>query len=126
MHYYFPGMIVGIILLQTAIVAPTLFKKLEFKQVGPVIRALWPKFFLLLSTLGSANLVDLYLHSNHSNIHYTIAGLTVVFSTICYAIIPATNRATDEGNQKRFKQLHKISVLLTVVILLMNIGYAFV
>ena len=126
MHYYFPGMIVGIILLQTAIVAPTLFKKLEFKQVGPVIRALWPKFFLLLSVLGVVTLIDLYFHNDPSDIHYMIAGLTVTFSTICYAIIPATNRATDEGNQKRFNLLHKISVLLTVVILLMNIGYAFV
>jgi hypothetical protein len=126
MHYYFPGMIVGFILLQTAIVAPTLFKKLDIKDFGVVIRALWPKFFICLTVLGVASVIDLYFHENPNVIHYGIAGSTALFALTCYLIIPATNRATDEGNQKLFNILHKISVYLTVVILLANIGYLFV
>ena len=126
MHYYFPGMIVGFILLQTAIVAPTLFKKLDIKDFGVVIRALWPKFFICLTVLGVASVVDLYFHDDPSVIHYGIAGSTALFALICYLIIPATNRATDEGDEKLFKILHKVSVYLTVIILLANIGYVFV
>ena len=126
MHFYFPGMIVGLIILQTAIVAPTLFKKLESEQVSTVIRALWPKFFIFLGILGIATIVDLYQHNNPSNVHYGIAGLTAIFAFICYAIIPATNRATDEGNKKKFNLLHRTSVLLTITILLMNIGFVLV
>ena len=126
MHYYFPGMIVGFILLQTAIVAPTLFKKLDIKDFGVVIRALWPKFFMWLTVFGAASVVDLYFHDDPSLIHYGIAGSTALFALICYLIIPATNRATDEGNEKLFKILHKVSVYLTVIILLANIGYVFV
>ena len=126
MHYYFPGMIVGFILLQTAIVAPTLFKKLDIKDFAVVIRALWPKFFMWLTVFGVASVVDLYFHDDPSLIHYGIAGSTAVFALICYLIIPATNRATDEGNEKLFKILHKVSVYLTVIILLANIGYVFV
>ena len=126
MHYYFPGMIVGFILLQTAIVAPTLFKKLDITDFGVVIRALWPKFFICLTVLGVASVVDLYFHDDPSLIHYGIAGSTALFALICYLIIPATNRATDEGNEKLFKILHKVSVYLTVIILLANIGYVFV
>ena len=126
MHYYFPGMIVGFILLQTAIVAPTLFKKLDIKDFGVVIRALWPKFFMWLTVFGVASVVDLYFHDDPSLIHYGIAGSTAVFALICYLIIPATNRATDEGNERLFKILHKVSVYLTVIILLANIGYVFV
>ena len=126
MHYYFPGMIVGFILLQTAIVAPTLFKKLDIKDFGVVIRALWPKFFICLTVLGVASVIDLYFHENPNVIHYGIAGSTALFALTCYLIIPATNRATDDGNQKLFNILHKISVYLTVVILLANIGYLFV
>ncbi len=126
MHYYFPGMIVGFILLQTAIVAPTLFKKLDIKDFGVVIRALWPKFFMWLTVFGVASVVDLYFHDNPSLIHYGIAGSTALFALICYLIIPATNRATDEGNERLFKILHKVSVYLTVIILLANIGYVFV
>ena len=126
MHYYFPGMIVGFILLQTAIVAPTLFKKLDIKDFGVVIRALWPKFFMWLTVFGVASVVDLYFHDDPSLVHYGIAGSTAVFALICYLIIPATNRATDEGNERLFKILHKVSVYLTVIILLANIGYVFV
>ena len=126
MHYYFPGMIVGFILLQTAIVAPTLFKKLDITDFGVVIRALWPKFFICLTVLGVASVVDLYFHDDPSLIHYGIAGSTALFALICYLIIPATNRATDEGDEKLFKILHKVSVYLTVIILLANIGYVFV
>ena len=126
MHYYFPGMIVGFILLQTAIVAPTLFKKLDIKDFGTVIRALWPKFFMWLTVFGAATIVTVYFDDHPSVIHYVIAGATTLFALTCYLIIPATNRATDEGNQKLFKILHKVSVSLTVIILLANIGYIFV
>jgi hypothetical protein len=125
MHYYFPGMIVGIILLQTSIVAPTLFKNLKIEEFGKVIRALWPKFFIFVSLLGGATLVSLYFEDSANAVHFLIAGATTVFAGVCYAIIPATNRATDEGNEKRFNILHKTSVYLTVIMLLGNIGYLF-
>ena len=126
MDLYFPGMIVGIIVLQTAIVAPTLFKNLDIKDFGKVIRALWPKFFVFLSVLGAATLVALFLEDAASTARYVIAGMTTLFAVVCYVIIPATNRATDEGNQKLFNILHKTSVYLTVIMLLMNIAYPFV
>lgn len=126
MDLYFPGMIVGIIVLQTAIVAPTLFKNLDIKDFGKVIRALWPKFFVFLSVLGAATLVALFLEDAASTARYVIAGMTTLFAVVCYAIIPATNRATDEGNQKLFDILHKTSVYLTVIMLLINIAYPFV
>ena len=125
MHYYFPGMIVGIILLQTSIVAPTLFKNLKIDEFGKVIRALWPKFFIFVSLLGGATLVSLYFEDSANAAHFMIAGATTVFAGVCYAIIPATNRATDEGNEKRFNILHKTSVYLTVIMLFGNIGYLF-
>ena len=106
MDLYFPGMIVGIIVLQTAIVAPTLFKNLDIKDFGKVIRALWPKFFVFLSVLGAATLVALFLEDAASTARYVIAGMTTLFAVVCYAIIPATNRATDEGNQKLFNILN--------------------
>ena len=126
MHYYFPGMIVGIIILQTSIVAPTLFKKLNIEDFGRAIRALWPKFFIMLAILGGASLVSLYFENDPTIPQYAISGSTTLFALICYAIIPATNRATDEGDQKKFNLLHKISVYLTVIMLFTNITFLFV
>jgi hypothetical protein len=35
-------------------------------------------------------------------------------------LIPMTNKSRDEGNEKTFKRLHLVSVLLTVAILILN------
>ena len=126
MHFYFPGMIVGIIILQTSIVAPTLFKKLEISDFGRAIRALWPKFFIMLTILGGITLAILHFGHDATLIEYSIAGATTLFAAVCYAISPATNRANDEGNQKKFNILHKTSVYLTVIMLLINIAFLFV
>ena len=71
-------------------------------------------------------MVSLYFEHDPTIPQYAISGSTTLFALICYAIIPATNRATDEGNQKKFNLLHKISVYLTVVMLLTNIAFLFV
>ncbi len=126
MHYYFPGMAVGLILMQTAIVARSLFKTLEINDFGRAIRDIWPKFFIALGTIGLASTISLISHDGAHTIHYIIAISTVIFSLICYLIIPATNNATDTGNKKLFSLLHRVSVSLTVIMLLSNIGFLFV
>ena len=126
MHYYFPGMAVGLILLQTAMVAPSLFRNLNIDDFGRAIRDLWPKFFLTLIVIGLLSSASSYLEDDSNTLHYYIGLTTVFLSVICYLIIPATNRATDEGNQKKFSILHRISVTSTFVILIINISFLFV
>ena len=126
LHYYFPGMAVGLILLQTAIVAPSLFRNLNIDDFGRAIRDLWPKFFLALIVIGLLSTASSYLEDDSNTLHYYIGLTTVFLSVICYLIIPATNRATDEGNQKKFSILHRISVTSTLVILIINISFLFV
>tara|TARA_Y100001980_G_C14516866_1_gene292176 strand:- start:619 stop:978 length:360 start_codon:yes stop_codon:yes gene_type:complete len=119
-------MAVGLILLQTAIVAPSLFRNLNIDDFGRAIRDLWPKFFLALIVIGSLSTASSYFDDEANLLHYSIGLTTVFLSVICYLIIPATNRATDEGNQKKFSILHRISVTSTLVILIINISFLFV
>ena len=125
MHFYFPGAIVGIIILQVSIIAPTLFRTLEMEEFGKAIRKIWPKFFILVTSIATIGLVSMLVTGDGNNIHLGIAGFTAVSASFCYAIIPATNRATDEGNKKKFDILHKLSVWLTVAMLLTNIAFLF-
>ena len=122
MNLYFAGVTVGIILIQTAIVAPSLSKTLSRDDFGVAIRAIWPKFFLLVAASGLGGVVSVWQLDNFSAPYMTIAASTVVLPLVCYALIPATNRATDTGNEGLFKRLHIISVLLTVAVLLGNVG----
>tara|TARA_B100001113_G_scaffold29868_1_gene21455 strand:+ start:4316 stop:4693 length:378 start_codon:yes stop_codon:yes gene_type:complete len=125
MHNYIPGTISGIILFQTAIIAPVLFKNLDIKDFGKVIRLIWPKFFAIIAVLGALSIGLTYGESG-TMIQMGIAVFTCVVSALCYAIIPATNRASDTGNQKKFDLLHKVSVYSTVLMLVGNIAYLFV
>tara|TARA_B100000579_G_scaffold139775_1_gene113611 strand:- start:139 stop:522 length:384 start_codon:yes stop_codon:yes gene_type:complete len=125
MYNFFPGLIVGAILLQVAIVAPSMFRTLDLANFGKAIRAIWPKFFAMIAILGMLSLITVYLSDDLSIYHTLIALVSVVLAVICYAIIPATNRATDEGDKKTFKLLHRISVGFTIILLIINIIFPF-
>ena len=125
MHDFFPGPIVGSIILKVAIIAPTMFKTLDSSNFGKAIRPLWPKFFAMVVVLSIFSLITVYLHSDLSVYHMIIAVSSIVLAAICYVIIPATNRATDNGDHKTFKILHRISVSFTVILLFLNIAFPF-
>ena len=125
MHDFFPGLIVGAIILKVAIIAPTMFKTLDSSNFGKAIRPLWPKFFAMVVVLSIFSLITVYLHSDLSVYHMIIAVSSIVLAAICYVIIPATNRATDNGDHKTFKILHSISVSFTVILLILNIAFPF-
>ena len=125
MHDFFPGLIVGAIILKVAIIAPTMFKTLDSSNFGKAIRPLWPKFFAMVVVLSVFSLITVYLHSDLSVYHMIIAVSSIVLAAICYVIIPATNRATDNGDHKTFKILHRISVSFTVILLILNIAFPF-
>ena len=126
MLVFFSGLIVGIILFQSAVLAPTLFQTLEMKEAGTLLRAIFPKFFVLLACIGFILLLHMFLYQEGITIiHYGIAVMSIVFPLICKVIIPATNKARDGGNEAMFKRLHKVSVILTVSVLCANISIIF-
>ena len=71
-----------------------------------------------------SSIVELLYEKNISTI--SISVLTVLMALLCYIIIPSTNSATDEGDKKKFKKLHSISVFTTLGILVLNISIFFI
>ena len=119
------GIICGIILLQTSVIAPSVFKYLDQNQMRDLLRAIFPKFFLYILLLASSSLVVGILDNVKFDIQTIIASLTIVLSILCYIIIPSTNEAKDKNNQNRFKFLHNLSVISTVIIFLTNLSLVF-
>ena len=119
------GIICGIILLQTSIIAPTVFKYLDQKQTRDLLRAIFPKFFLFIFILGLFSLIVGLLNDLNLDIQIIISLITVILSILCYLIIPATNIAKDSNDRKRFELLHKVSVVFTVIILISNFSWIF-
>ena len=119
------GIICGIILLQTSVIAPYAFKYLDQNQTRDLLRAIFPKFFLFILILTSLSLVASILDNIKFDIQTIIASLTLVLSILCYVIIPSTNEAKDKNDQNKFKFLHNISVISTVIILITNLSLVF-
>tara|TARA_B100001248_G_C27105664_1_gene329011 strand:- start:45 stop:434 length:390 start_codon:yes stop_codon:yes gene_type:complete len=124
LQIFLSGSISGVILFQTAIIAPSVFKVLSSENAAPFLRTIFPKLFIFVAVLSLVGLVLSLISSN-------ALGLIVFFVSllsmlICYYIVPNTNRARDEGNDKVFKKLHSVSVVLTMIVLLSNLLWVFI
>tara|TARA_B100000902_G_scaffold380543_1_gene416070 strand:+ start:436 stop:819 length:384 start_codon:yes stop_codon:yes gene_type:complete len=118
------GLIAGTILFHSAVVAPTVFRTLKEADASIFLRTIFPKFFLFLSFVSALNFFSAIIDDQTRIV--IGAALSTVLMGIAYAIIPMTNRSRDEGQKQRFKQLHRVSVLLTVLVLCINMSFIFI
>ena len=117
------GLICGVILFQTAIIAPSIFKVLSPDNAGPFLRTIFPKLFMFVAMLSIVGFVLSFISSNTTGLIVFFGSL--LFMLICYYIVPMTNRARDAGNDNAFKRLHTVSVVLTMIVLLSNLLWVF-
>ena len=120
MNNFFPGICCGIIIFQTAIVAPILALELKGNVFSSVVRTIWPRFFLSLAIASGCGLLVETFTNGSSIVRITVLSITIILPTICYGLIPATNAATDAGRERRFRTLHITSIVLTIFSLLFN------
>ena len=119
--YLCSGIIVGFILFQSVVNAPILFKNLEISAARPLLRAIFPILFKL-NTFLSAGLI-LLASLGTQNVNVLIASaVSLILSLLCVLAVPYTNRAADNGNQRAFKVWHTFSVVVTMIVLVANIG----
>ena len=113
---FLSGIIVGMIIFQSSVIAPTIFSTLDEKNAGKIIRNIFPKLFKIIAFMGFyMTIASILINSDLINqVAYII---TFLLMTINFLIIPATNKSRDEGNNKKFRFLHSISVLTTMLIL---------
>ena len=121
---FISGLISGMILFQTSVIAPSVFKTLSEEGASPFLRSIFPKLFLIILVLGAFQSVISVIQAS---ITLTIIGfITFISMLIAYLIVPATNKARDENDEKSFKRRHLTSVILTVIVLLANIAVIFI
>jgi len=113
------GASLGIIVFQSAVLAPLVFTQLKDGSSGPFLRALFPRFFLILAALGLAMALSGYFGDFARGA--VLGCVALVLALIAYALIPGTHRARDEGRTAAFKRLHLASVLLMLGIGVTNL-----
>ena len=117
------GLVAGTIVFHSAIVAPTVFRTLGERDASVFLRTIFPKFFLFLTLINVVNVLLALIDDQFGVM--VMAAISAVLMGIAYGIIPMTNRSRDEGLRQRFAELHRVSVLLTVAVLSINVVAAF-
>ena len=117
------GIICGIILFQSSIIAPTVFRVLDLEDAGAFLRKVFPRFFMLIMACSVLMLILVALSDSSDKSRFMLPVANLVLSGVSYLVIPATNRAKDVGEEKKFKALHSLTVALTLLMLILNITW---
>ena len=117
------GIISGVILFQSSIIAPTVFRVLDLEGAGAFLRNVFPRFFMLIMACSVLMLILVALSDSSDKSRFMLPVANLVFSGVSYLVIPATNRAKDDKEEKKFKALHSLTVALTLLMLILNITW---
>lgn len=120
----------GAILFQSAVVAPAVFAELDSGAARRFLRSLFPRFYRLGLVCGGimlAAIACLAALTGYSETLAVFAAATLLMLILEYLslrLVPRINAARDAGEagSSRFERLHRASVVMTVVILLLVIA----
>jgi hypothetical protein len=93
--------------------AAFLFSALPPEIAGPTIRRAFPLFYLFV--IAGATTATGLLWSSDSRSETLLALVALTTLPTRQWLMPAINFATDAGNKSRFKMLHSLSVISTLV-----------
>lgn len=110
--------ILGIMLFVSLVMLPITFATLTKEMAGNFVRKLFPVYHIVLFL--ASQVAGLLAFTPHLKPIAFLCGL--IFALHFVFLTPAINKATDAENEKRFKTLHRLSVLVNVLVMAL---YAF-
>ena len=119
--YIISGLIIGIILFQSSLIAPAINNLVSSKEASILLRYIWPKFFIII---GSLSLIEFLLFYNNSMPRPILKYLSLsnfLFMSFCYLIIPMINEAKDFSNDQLWINLHLTTIIMTLIVFVFNL-----
>lgn len=114
------GLITGIILYQSLMIAPSINKLLSTQDASLYLRYIWPKFFLIIALMSLVCGLILVYFNPEQNTAKIFSFLSLFLMLVCYFMIPFMNDAKDSGSDTLFIILHAGSMILTLITLVIN------
>ena len=114
------GLITGIILYQSLMIAPSINKLLSTQDASLYLRYIWPKFFLIIALMSLVCGLILMYFNPDQNTAKIFSFLSLFLMLVCYFMIPFMNDAKDSGSDTLFIILHAGSMILTLITLVIN------
>jgi hypothetical protein len=112
-------LIAGVIFSHLALTTPIIFKTLEEEDASRFLRAIFPRYYLLIFLLSLPALT--LLNFQDSLLSWWLGFNLSVHALVGLIGIPITNAAKDRGWDKVFSLSHGVSVYCTIVIFALSI-----
>ena len=112
-------LLLGGLIFFSALVAPSVFTSLDEKNARVFLRSIFPKLYLFAGIFSLFISLILFFINNFLSFIYFIITIGYFYSRQFLMI--KINEASDQKNQKEFKKLHRFSVLIFIVQILLMI-----
>ena len=119
--FLIPFLIGGLVFF-SSIVAPNTFMSLDEKNARKFIRTLFPKIYTYAAILSLLIAILLLKFDIFYSFIFLVISLGYLYSK--YFLMKKINNASDSNDEKRFKVLHRFSVIIFILqIILMGFVY---
>ena len=116
-----PALVLGSMLFFSIAIAPKIFIVLSNEEAGKFVRSIFPTYYKY-NGLQYLILTILMLYTEKSgNILYISILILFLFIFSNYLLMPLINKSRDVNNQRRFKILHLMSVIINFLIIIFSI-----
>ena len=112
-------LIAGVIFSHLVLSTPIIFKTLDEDSAASFLRAIFPRYYLLLFLISLLALLILYFQV--SALSWWLGINISAHALLGFLSIPITNAAKDRGWDKIFSFFHGVSIYCTIVIFALSI-----
>lgn len=118
---FITGIISGLIIYQSAMIAPSINKLLSTQDASSYLRFIWPKFFLIIAFLSIVGGIITQFSNPDQGFAKIIFIVSFALMIMCFFTVPFMNDARDFGKQNLFFILHAGSMIFTLIVLVINL-----
>ena len=114
------GIIIGIVLFQSLLVAPGINELISTKEASIFLRFIWPKFFIVIGIISIISFIILTIKNKIQNLPKVFFIISFLLMLACFIITPFINDAKDTNNEMLWSTLHLLTIFLTLITLFLN------
>ena len=109
------GIVLGMMIFFSFVLAPMIFKVLDAENAGKFVRKIFPYYYFVnLVFLSIAIILFIIISSIGVNFYITLA-LAMSFIFAQFFLMPVINKLKDNNQEKKFKYAHGASVAINFI-----------
>ena len=116
-----PSLVLGSMLFFSIAIAPKIFTVLPNEEAGKFVRSIFPTYYMYNGLQYLLLTILLFYTGQNGNILYLSCLILLFFIFSNYILMPQINKSRDIDNQKKFKLLHFLSVVINFLIIISSI-----